>query len=206
MFPIQIMQALASHRSHRLVLLIACLGGCASKNNEVTWVPSVVAAQAMANIDKNHDGFLSVDELNLQSPGLKSCLSELDTDGDGRISEAELITRLQSYIDSGKPTRGFECQVFLHGAPLSGATVRLEPEPFFQSILPKASGKTTQNGYCIVRSESEQGTIPAGIYRVLIESNTASVPAQFNSKTGLGVEIPPSDLDHRRTSTILFKL
>lgn len=161
----------------------------------------------MKAIDANGDRVLSESELGEAAPGLKTSFAELDSNGDRQLSESELLSRFEAYASSTQPTRGFECQVLYRGAPLAGGTVRIIPESFFTEGLATASGTVDQNGNCVLRSDvDEQGLIQPGVYRVVIESKLATLPPKFNANTVLGVEIPPRELDNRRTTTTMFRL
>ena len=72
------------------------LPGCADKLAPPAYLPDVAARQALAEYDKNGDGYLDLKELE-QCPALRSSLEYLDTNGDRRLNADEIAARVRMY-------------------------------------------------------------------------------------------------------------
>ena len=147
----------------------------------------------MAEYDSNGDGFIDSGEMEA-SPPLRSALGKMDTDRDGRLSEAEIAARLESWVKSKVALFPVGCQVFLNGRPLAGATVLLEPEPFLGDDFKVVKGHTTDMGG--LQLETLPGMpipgFPPGLYRVRISKTVngkETIPARYNEETTLGQEV-----------------
>jgi hypothetical protein len=142
--------------------------------------------------DTNHDGFLDAKELEAV-PGLKAALKQVDTDKDGKISEAEIAGRIQFWADSHTARMPASCRVMHKGVPLAGAKVVFKPEKFLGGAIQTGSGTTTREGYAMINSPcaadpAVDGMSP-GFYRVEITKDGEKVPARYNTETTLGTEV-----------------
>lgn len=179
-----------------LGLWLAAACGCMGESR--LSAPKLDAAgstkQALIQYDGNGDGFIADKELE-NCPGLKAAMRMIDRDHDGKVSAAELETRLQEFADSKTAFYSATCQVNFNGKPLPGATVRLVPEPFMGPTIKPAQGETDANGVCTPAAEgaSDQG-VNFGIYRIEVSkkdgSGNETLPAKYNSQTVLGDAVP----------------
>jgi hypothetical protein len=170
--------------------LVGCFGGGA---NTPAFNPGRAAQLATEQFDANHDGALDAQELE-KSPGLKAAARLIDRDGNGALSEQEIKSRIEYYRRDDLALMPFACQVTVDGQPLSGAQVRLVPEPFLSEVVKPASGTTDANGYASLSLEGQKYSgVQLGIYRVEISKQDSAgadeVPAKYNAQTTLGQEI-----------------
>ena len=187
-----------------MVVLCGCLGG-QSRIAAASWDPDSAADQAMKELDKDGDGQLSAEELDA-APGLKYCVKQIDADKNGKLSREEVYDRVKLYQDMRVGLMAFTCQVRYKGKPLANATVRLVPEPFLGGVAKPSSGTTTRQGHAQLKAEGED--VPAaaiGMFRVEITSPDVQIPAQYNTKTTLGVEVSPVTNPYQ-TGPIVFDL
>jgi hypothetical protein len=159
--------------------------------------PEEVGTKALAQYDKNGDGFLDTRELEA-CPALKKSLKAVDTNGDGRLSAQEITARVQGYLDAQVALTAVSCLVHYNGQPLEGATVIFEPENFMGTGVKQASGVTDKDGVAQLKAEGERlEGAHFGFYRVRISKKDAqggeTIPSRFNSATTLGQEIAPSN-------------
>ena len=130
-----------------VVMLVVC--GCQPSGGSAIKPPSVdpdgAAEAAVKAHDADGDGKLSEAEL-VGAPGLLASISKYDTDGDGHLSGEEISTRLDSMYSGGVGLLRCQCSVIFKGQPLSGATVRLVPEDFLGDSVLAAEGVTDANG------------------------------------------------------------
>jgi hypothetical protein len=182
-----------------LAALFLCpLAGCTGSNSRVSapaLSPESASRQALAEYDTNGDGFLDGKELE-RCPALKSCLKELDTDRDGRISAQEIAVHLSHYQKTRIGLISASCHVTLDGRPLSGATVSLLPETFLGPGIKPATAITDSNGRALMQTEGEQATgVHCAFYRVVVSKKDVGgreiIPAKYNTQTSLGQEIGP---------------
>lgn len=194
-----------ARRDWSLLLLLPLLAwGCSGRK----FVPPAInakeaAERAFGEYDKNHDGVLDADELE-RCPGLKKALKTFDRNGDGRLSREELEEGLATYEKTDIGLMEVVCAVTLDGAPLAGADVVLEPEPFLGPNFKPARGTTDQRGRA--RMQIDGAAKPGanlGIYRVRIAKagGQPALPARYNTQTQLGVEIGPD-----ASGPIVFRL
>ena len=181
--------------SPALALAALLAPGCATRIAPPPLDPKAAGARALADYDRNRDGFLDARELE-QCPGLKSCLARLDKDRDGRLSQGEVEKLLEGYRDSGIGLIEVACRVTLDRQPLAGAEVTLAPEPFMGEGARPARGTTDERGRA--RPQVEGAPVRGchlGVYRVRISKKDAqgreTVPARYNTQTQLGIEVGP---------------
>ena len=167
------------------------LGGCGGSSSRVQplEVAPDAARKAMELYDVNKDGFLDQGELE-KVPGLKAALKQVDTNGDGKISAAEIDARIAAWKESKVGRMGVTCRVRNRGKPLVGATVTFVPESFLGDNLRSVSGTTDARGRCALR-ESEAGPpgVSPGFYRIQVTKHGENIPAKYNTETTLGQEV-----------------
>jgi len=151
-----------------------------------------MADAAMEQGDKDGDGELSSDELDAL-PGLKYSLKQPDVDlnGDKKFSRDEIAARLQAYVDSKVSYVQFGAMVTYKGRDLPGAQILFVPEPFLGEVIPPAKGTTDPGGRTMMASEGQSDRIRIGMYKVEITSDRVKLPAKYNTKTTLGIEVSP---------------
>jgi len=168
---------------------------------------------ALALYDANGEGKISGEELD-KVPALRYALERLDTDGDGGVSAAEIDQRVQTWRESQLGLITVLFQVNLDGAPLEGARLRLDPEPFLGDKLKPAEGVTGPEGSAFVSLAKEDLPDPllegvaAGWYRIRITQETNGdpvVPERYKLQTTLGCEIA-LDADWIRDGVIVLEL
>jgi hypothetical protein len=176
--------------------LFASLGlGCGRAPSRV--VPEAPASNAGAAAVTAHDadknGLLDESELQ-RAPGLKAALKQADTDGDGRLSAAEIDARISAWAKSKVGRMSVACIVMRQGTPLADAEVRFVPESFLGSALPTATAKTNAQGLAMPsapQSEEKPPGVPPAFYRVEITTAAGDIPASYNTMTTLGAEVAP---------------
>jgi hypothetical protein len=176
--------------------------------------PATAAAAALAEYDRNGDGALSDEEL-VAAPALQTAKSRLDVDPqDGRITAAEIAERIESWQATRLAILPISCSVQLGGRPLRGATVTLEPESFLGDAVKPATGTTLRHGSAGLsvakpfRPAPTAMGVQCGFYKIRIsklQGDRETIPARYNAKTTLGVEVAP-DATEVQTGTIALKL
>ena len=158
-----------------LAALLA-LSGC---NNQPARVkpPAInahaAAQQAINDYDTDGDRQLSGAELD-KVPALKASLDEIDKNGDGKISEEEIVERIEQWQASRIGLMPYMCKIKLDKAPLVGATVTLVPEKFLGPNMLPASGTTGDQGQATLSIAEEKLPRPqykgvqVGFYRLEI--------------------------------------
>ena len=135
------------------MLLLAVCSGCSQRRVRAPeFNPVAAARQALTDFDANKDGSLDAEEL-AKCPSLLAAKSAIDQNGDGQLSEAELLARLRSYASSRDVVKLFPCRVVLDGQPLAGAEVTLLPENFLGPTFKVCLGKTLGDGDAVVSAE-----------------------------------------------------
>src|SRR5262249_34876669 len=160
--------------------------------------PDDAAQQALAEYDRNGDGFLDAKELEY-CPPLKNALRSFDKDGNGRLSAKEIAERLRTYQVGPSDRFSFPCQVSLDGRPLAAAVVTLVPEKFLGPAYRKAIGITDDNGTLYLKEEGQEATgVFSGLYRIEVSKKNAqgqeTLPARYNKQSVLGQEVAPDTL------------
>ncbi len=189
----------------RLILALSVAVGCLGCSGDdgpafptVKVDPYEVAANVVAEFDKNADGELSATELKkndgllMLTKGEQQLLQEyrLDSDGSGQVSEEELAKKFSECFADLR--QGYSCHVSYRGEPLEGATVRLVPEAFMGDI-PEATGETDFDGNCSVATpDGLEGAVP-GIYKVEITHPETKLAAKYNTKTKLTIALDPTN-------------
>lgn len=153
---------------------------------------TAMAQEAMDMCDKNSDGFIDKTEVK-ESPALKFALEDIDTDGDKKISEDELLERFKIYEDTAVGLQSV--QMFIvnrQGIGIEGATVRLVPEPFMADYIEEAEGEILDmEGMVQIMTLPPDPGVRVGMYRLEVTSNDVKIPAKYNKETKWGIEVPP---------------
>lgn len=169
---------------------VGCSGG-SSRLEAPTWDPPGMAEQAMSELDADGDGKLSMEELEA-APGLKYCAKLLDEQGDrdGSLNLEEITARLSDYEEGRVGLVPFDCTISLGQRPLVGAKVRLVPESFVGDVVQMQESTSGQGGRASFAAEGiSMSVVPPGMYRVEVTSTQVDIPEKYNTKTTLGVEI-----------------
>ena len=201
---------------HRRCLASVCLlsagfiAGCFGQPR--LEAPSVdvnaAGAAAVSEYDTNKDGSIDGSELD-KAPSLKNTLSLVDADKDGKLTAAEISSKLALYRDAKTAMMLLAAQVSFNGMPLADAAVSLVPEKFMGEAFKMATGSTNSTGMChLSMSEQEPGT-QIGFFRIEVSKKNAAgeetLPAKYNSQTQLGGVIGP-DLPLLNEGSLVLKL
>jgi hypothetical protein len=172
-------------------LAIIAVAGCGG-GESARLVPQSIAAdapqKAMDLYDANHDGFLDDSELE-KVPGLAAAKKEVDTNHDGKISVDEIAARINAWRESKLGRNVLTCVVTRHHKPLPGATVTLTPEGFLGDQLTSGSGITDATGRAFIAATANPPGLSPGFYRVQITKEGENIPAKYNTETVLGQEV-----------------
>jgi hypothetical protein len=172
--------------------------------------PEQAAAYAIELYDANHDG--AVDGAEAAScPPLASAFATYDGNGDNRLTADEVASRLSRLYSAPNALAEMSCLVLVDGRPLPGAVVRLRPaEMLGASVLP-AEGIADDQG--VARPTIGDDKLPSeyrgaplvqlGLYHVEITHPQRQLPARFNTKSELGLEVDPA---HRSGTFARFDL
>lgn len=188
------------------LISLSAISGCGSQPSvkPVAQInPQQAANAAVTQHDKNSDGAIDEKEQS-ESVAIQALLKTADVDRDGRLSEKEIATRMETHRSiSLKTMMGI---ITLNDQPLSGAAVQFVPAPFLGKAGNPATGTTDADGAFVMQTEGQTlpGVVP-GIYTVAISKRDPAggelVPPQFNVQSQLSVEVA-SDLP----STVMFNL
>lgn len=185
-----------ANRSRYFLFIVALFGCGLGCNDGATRVlPEAIDANAAQNavemLDLNKDGLIDSEEL-ANSPGLRAAMSRVDTNGDEKLSAAEIGARILSWQKSKVGRLALPCRFTQAGQPLAQASVSLIPEPFLGDKLKPVSVVTDSQGMVVFSSAANlkdpQG-VSVGFYRVEVRKQDGSVPAKFNVQTTLGIEV-----------------
>jgi len=154
--------------------------------------PAAITNAVMQLADGDADGLLTAAEL-VRAPGLAADRPALDTDGDKRISAAELTAWLTAIRDSRVAITPMAVRVTRKGKPLSTVTVKLMPEPFMGPQMNTAEATTDEGGIAMpsIPGSAYLG-VNCGLYRVEITGSLPDgtpIPAKYNSSTSLGLAV-----------------
>jgi hypothetical protein len=163
---------------------------------------------ALQEYDLNKDGALDAAEAG-RCPALLAAFKTIDKNGDGKLSAGEIAERVRAWQATRVGLVVLSCQVLLDDRPLPDATLTLTPEKLLGPSLKPATGVTDQNGLAHPRSEGAAlAGVACGLYRVEISKKTPQgqerLPARYNSRTTLGLEVAPDSAGQR--GTIRFRL
>lgn len=188
---------------------MAFVAGCSSTPGRVEMVeidPDEAAAQAMVLYDTNKDGNLADDELRAV-PGILKWKKLYDADGNGSVSEAEIVARLEKWQSDKLGFRALSTKVTLNGRPVGDVEVKLTPESYLGESLKPARGLTNGSGYATLsvkpddlpevikaRGIKVQGVYP-GTYRISISHPSGKLPSSGPGGELLGDEVARDTVD-----------
>jgi hypothetical protein len=180
-----------------LIIVAGCSRGPSRLNPPS--VSSDAGESAIQKYDGNKDGALTVDEL-VQSPGLKIAISRIDANNDHRITADEITSRIGKWRESRLALSSMNARVRLDGMPVQNAVVTLVPEDFLGEAVKPASGTTEDDGFASIRisPDPDENGVHLGFYRLQVSkkiNGKETIPARYNEKTELGVEIAHDVLD-----------
>ena len=183
--------------------------GCTNVDTPVeipTYDASKITEEAFALADADKDKTIDSEEIQ-PFPGLAAGGSRVDPNGDGSVSQEELISRIKFYNDDQIALVDCNVRIILDGHPLEGATVTFVPEPFMGPTIQEASAVTDQDGFCYPGVDGVELTgIQSGMYRVEVskvdDRGQEVVPEQYNTKTTLGQEVATDVPDLERGLTL----
>jgi hypothetical protein len=174
------------------VLLAGCTGGPRRANPPA--YSSVAGAAALRAYDTNGDGAIGDAEFD-QVPALRASRGQVDADGDGRLTAAEIDARVTSWRNSRIAEMPVRCEVTWDGEPLVDARVVFEPEPFLGPELKPAEGGSAEDGTAGMTLASDAlanprypGVAP-GWYKIRVTSISRAIPDHYNTATTLGCEV-----------------
>jgi hypothetical protein len=179
-----------------MLFFAAAIIGCKGSNARVE-LPSYNSASGEAALeayDSNKNGAIAEDEF-LKVPCLKASIRQVDKDGNGRVTAAEINARVQTWIESKIGEMPVSCRVLLDDKPLANADVVFEPEPFLGSNVPTGTGKTSPQGTTGISMPPDRLADPryagmaCGWYKIRITCADRAIPARYNTDTTLGTEI-----------------
>jgi hypothetical protein len=179
----------------RAIPVLILAAGCSSStapevHSQASFNPEALTAAAFAEYDRDKNGSLEGAELDT-CPAIKWSFAGIDTNGDKKISTAELKARFEGYGAANAGTISVPVSITLDGAPLADATVQLVPEAFMGSTIKEATGKTGADG-SITTFTSDGKQYPGlqpGFYRIRVTADGKNIPARYNSQTTLGAEV-----------------
>jgi hypothetical protein len=188
---------------------LALLVGCSSTPGRVEMAdidPDDAAAQAMSTYDTNKDGKLADNELKAV-PGIFKWKTLYDADGDGAVSEAEIVTRIEKWQTDQLAFCTVGANVKLNGKPVKGVEVTLVPETYLGPSLKPARGVTNRRGNAVlsVASEDIPEAIKArgvsatgaytGTYRIELKHANVKLPSISRDGRQLGEEVARDTID-----------
>lgn len=156
--------------------LVGCGGGAGGKSVAVAKQldPDAVGKRAVEAYDADKNGSIDAKELE-QSPALASAVSRIDANKDGAVSADEVAERVRQYQKQSDLV-SLALQIERDRAPLSGATVVLEPETFIGEGLVAFKGTSDASGaVSLVADGADVPGVPVGLYRVLISGPIEAV-------------------------------
>jgi hypothetical protein len=189
--------------SRLIVLLAAFTFGCA-RGPGALYPPEIdpaAAAQLAVELhDDNGDGSLNEDEWK-SSAALAAVANRFDANGDAQLVVDEIRDGLVEWQENAVGPRVVPFVVQLDNRPLAGATVRLVPADFLADELKPATAETGVggSGHLTMAPEDMPKNAPKirlvqpGLYSVEITHPSRKVPARYNTKTTLGIEITSSN-------------
>ena len=179
--------------SGALTLAVLGCGGRPAPLPPTKYKPEEIAAAAMAQYDKNHDGKL--DEMELEAcPALKKLLKNLDKEDMPYLTEQDILDRVRQYEKSKVGLMGTRCRVTDGGRPRPDVTVKFIPEAFMGEGIKPASAVSDEIGIAELTIEGENVPgVSLGFYRVEASFKDSSgkelLPPKFNTETKYGQEV-----------------
>jgi len=134
---------------HLAPLCVVFLAGCTGRPGRVDVAdidPSTAASQALEIYDSDGDDRLSDAELR-NVPGILKWKALYDLDSDQFVTGEEIAERLEKWQADKLAFRSINASVKLDGRPLANVQVSLEPEAYLGGAAKRASGVTNARGY-----------------------------------------------------------
>lgn len=182
-----------------IFFLLLSISGCSGGLEEIDGLvldAEKAAEEAIKEYDSNNDSSLSPEEVK-KCPSLRIAFKNIDENSDNLISKEELLLRFTGWIESPKKVASVPMEFSLNGQSLAGAEITLTPETFLGDSIPTAKGITSDSGQVVVGIPTED--LPSdlknykgmrqGLYRIKITHPRIKIPAKYNTKTTLGIEI-----------------
>lgn len=174
------------------------LAGCSGQPSRISppAINTAAGSQAVQQYDANGNGAIDGAELN-QAPALKLALPRIDVNHDGKITAEEIDRRIGEWRNSRVGRTSCAVKVHRNGQPLANASVTLTPEAFLGKDLAPSHGTTDAQGMAIMRASNGPGA-PVGFYRVEVSKivdGKETIPARFNEKSELGLELATDVFD-----------
>jgi hypothetical protein len=182
-----------------IAVMVGCTAGCGDRPAQTATAgvnAEEAAKAALGLLDRDVDGTLSEEELKA-SPPLVDALPAYDTNKDGSLAQAELISGIERWTERGVGATVLPFSVKLDGRPLKGAQVRIVPAPFLGDAIKPATGVSDQSGSgsLDIAPENRPTNFPtsvpvvqSGLYLVEITHPTISIPEAYNKASTLGLE------------------
>lgn len=155
-----------------------------------------IAAGAISAYDGNSDGEINKSEAK-KSP---FSIDRWDEDGSGGISESEIQTRIEKYMEKKTGMLDVTCRVTVNGRPLDGATVEFVPEDFMGGAIQTAEATTDIDGMAmpaipeIIAKDPVLTGLQPGLYRIQVTHGDIKLPAKYNDSTTLTFDASPLDV------------
>jgi hypothetical protein len=181
-----------------ILILVAGLGllgpaGCGGGGPAVLppRIASDAAKKAIELYDVDKKGYLDAKELE-KAPAIQAAFP-----GSSKVTEEDIAARLAKWKENKIGRLAFLIRVMHNGKPLPDATVTLVPESFLGSEIETAVGRTDGSG-CALPSVPAHGSdhrpgVAPGFYRVEITKADENIPANYNTATILGGEVPDTN-------------
>ena len=145
------------------LLCVVSSAGCTGRPSRVDVAdidPSDAAAQAIELYDTDGDERLSDAELR-EVPGILKWKQLYDLDADNYVAEEEVVQRLEKWRSDKLAFRSISANVKLDGRPLPNVQIVLTPEPYLGDAAKPASGVTNERGYATLAVSPDD--LPAAI-------------------------------------------
>jgi hypothetical protein len=125
---------------------------------------------------------------------VKAAVHQIDPSGNQGVTAETIAARIRVWKDSRLGALALRCRVLHNGHPLPDAEVKFEPETFLAPNVRTTIEKTGKDGVAaFTKLNSSQGSaataLGPGFYRIEITKRGVDIPAQYNTKTTLGLEI-----------------
>jgi hypothetical protein len=160
----------------------------------------------MEMYDADADGKLSDEELR-SVPGILKWKSLYDVNGDGFVTEVEVVERIAKCQADKIGFRSLSANVKLNGRPLSNVTVTLVPEAYLGDAIKPAAGVTNSYGSASLTVAPEDlpeaikarglnisGVYP-GTYKIVLSDPRRPIPGTSRDGLPLGDEVANDTVD-----------
>jgi hypothetical protein len=136
--------------------------------------PVAVGKHAIELYDADKNGAIDATELK-QSPALTSALSRIDANKDGALSADEIAERIRQYQKQSDLV-ALALRLERNRAPVSGATVILEPDALIGDALVTFKGQSDASGAVALAADgADVPGMPVGLYRVQVSGPVEAI-------------------------------